>query len=74
MERNSYIKRPKVANISQIIFVISAKMPKPNLLILDKELAFAEFSNIKPIIVINKIDLDKEVAETLYNTYKKVRI
>ena len=49
-------------------------MPKPNLLILDKELAFAEFSNIKPIIVINKIDLDKEVAETLYNTYKKVRI
>lgn len=66
------MKRPKVSNISQIIFVISIKMPKPNLLMLDKWLAFAEFSKIKPIIVINKIDLSKDEAKELYNLYTDV--
>ena len=35
-------------------------MPKPDLLLLDKQLAFAEFLIIEPIICINKIDLEKE--------------
>ena len=59
-ERKVYIKRPKLANISQIIFVISSKDPKPDLLMLDKQLAFAEYLHIKSIIVLNKIDLDKK--------------
>ena len=59
-ERKTYIKRPKLANITQIIFVLSSKHPKPDLLLLDKQLAFAEFLNIKPIIILNKIDLDEK--------------
>lgn len=74
MDRATYIKRPKAANISQIIFVISPKMPKPNLLMLDKELIFAEYSKIKPVIVINKIDLNYEEADKLYSVYKNVRL
>lgn len=66
------MKRPKVANITQIIFVIASKMPKPNLLMLDKWLAFAEFSNIKPVIVINKIDLAQKDADRIYDLYTKV--
>lgn len=62
-ERKTYIKRPKVANVSQIILVLSVKEPKPDLLMLDKQLAYAEFLNIKPIIVINKIDLSNEYQE-----------
>ena len=61
--RKSYIKRPKVANVSQIILVLSVKDPKPDLLMLDKQLAYAEFLNITPVIVINKIDLSKEYKE-----------
>lgn len=61
--RKSYIKRPKVANISQIILVLSIKEPKPDLLMLDKQLAYAEFLKIKPIIIINKIDLGQEYKE-----------
>jgi len=61
--RKSYIKRPKVANVSQIILVLSIKEPKPDLLMLDKQLAYAEFLNVKPIIVINKIDLSQEYKE-----------
>lgn len=61
--RKSYIKRPKVANVSQIILILSIKDPKPDLLMLDKQLAYAEFLNVKPIIVINKIDLSQEYKE-----------
>ena len=70
-ERNSYIKRPKVANVSQIILVLSIKDPKPDLLMLDKQLAYAEFLNITPIIVINKIDLSNEYKE-IEKMYTKI--
>lgn len=74
LKRTSFMKRPKVSNISQIIFVISPKMPKPNFLMLDKWLAFAEYSKITPIIVINKQDLDEEEAKRISEIYTKVRI
>lgn len=59
-ERTNYIKRPKMANITQLILVISSRNPKPDLLMLDKQLTFAEFLNLKVCIVLNKIDLDEE--------------
>lgn len=59
-DRTNYIKRPKLANLTKLVFVISSKNPKPDLLMLDKQLAFAEFLGIDAIIVINKIDLEKE--------------
>ena len=59
-ERTVYIKRPKLANMTQIVFVVSSKDPKPDLLMLDKQLAFAEYLRIKAIIVLNKTDLDKK--------------
>ena len=70
LPRENYIKRPKIANISQMVLVISSKMPKPDLLMLDKQLSFAEYMNIKPVIVINKIDLSKEIAEEIKEQYK----
>ena len=60
LDRKVYIKRPKLANISQIVLVISSKHPKPDLLMLDKQLVFAEFLGIQALIVLNKIDLDKD--------------
>lgn len=70
LPRSNYIKRPKIANLTQIIFVISAKMPKPDLLLLDKQLAFAEYLGIKPIIIINKADL--ATVEQIENIYHKI--
>lgn len=49
-------------------------MPTPNLQVLDKGICFAEFSKIKPIININKTDLDEEKAEEIYQIYTKTRI
>ncbi len=72
-ERKVYIKRPKLANITQIIYVISIKNPKPDLLMLDKQLAFAEYLKIKSLIVINKIDLDETKQYTkIKETYENI--
>ena len=49
-----------MSNITQLVLVVSSKNPKPDLLLLDKQLAFAEFLGIKAIIVLNKTDLDKK--------------
>lgn len=70
LPRINYIKRPKMANIEQLVLVISSKMPKPDLLMLDKQLAFAEFLKISPIIVINKIDLDEKTVTEIESQYK----
>ena len=72
-ERKVYIKRPKLANITQIIYVVSSKNPSPDLLMLDKQLAFAEFLGIKAIIVLNKTDLDnKKEFKKIKQIYEKI--
>ena len=49
------------------------KDPKPDLLMLDKQLAFSEFLGINVIIVLNKIDLDDEKQfEKIEKIYKKI--
>ena len=71
LDRDTYIKRPKIANISQIVYVISTKHPKPDLLMLDKQICYAESLGINPIIVINKIDLSDNYKQ-IEEIYKKV--
>ena len=72
-DRKVYIKRPKIANITQIVFVVSSKSPKPDLLMLDKQLAFAEFLGINALIVLNKIDLDdKKEFENIKTLYENI--
>ena len=72
-ERTTYIKRPKMSNITQLVLVVSSKNPKPDLLLLDKQLAFAEFLGIKPIIVLNKTDLDKKKEfEKIKEVYQNI--
>ena len=72
VDRQKYIKRPKMANLTQLILVVSSKNPVPDLLMLDKQLTFAEFFNVKPIIVINKIDLDEEEACNIEKIYSNI--
>ena len=72
-ERTNYLKRPKMANLSQIILVLSMKLPKPDLELLDKQLAYAEYMNIKPVICLNKIDLEDEaVIDSIKKIYEKI--
>lgn len=72
-ERKNYLKRPKMANLSQIILVVSMKLPNPDLLLLDKQLVYAEYNKIKPIICLNKIDLEEEeTIDYIARIYKNI--
>ncbi|MBQ0136067.1 MAG: ribosome small subunit-dependent GTPase A [Oscillospiraceae bacterium] len=68
-ERRSALQRPPVANIDQLIIVVSGTEPKPNTLLVDRLTAIAVKNNIEPVIVLNKIDLI-EVQE-LIDIYSK---
>ncbi len=72
IERKNFSRRPKVANLTELVCVISTKLPKPDLLMLDKQLVFAEYLGIKPIIVINKNDLDKNLAIEIEREYSNI--
>lgn len=72
-DRKNYIKRPKLANLDKLVLVVSSVDPKPDILMLDKQLAFSEYLNIQPIIVFNKIDLDKaKEYEKIKEDYEKI--
>ncbi len=50
------------ANISQLVIFLSV-VPEPNIFLLDQYLASAEINKIKPLIVLNKIDLLAENSD-----------
>lgn len=72
VERKNFSRRPKVANLTGLICVIATKLPKPDLLMLDKQLVFAEYFNIKPTIIVNKIDLDENTALEIKKQYSDI--
>lgn len=61
-ERRNFIIRPPLANLDQILFVVSTVSPAPNFLILDKFIAIAEYKGIEPVVVITKTDLGDGTA------------
>ena len=68
--RNSFLKRPPIANISQIILVFSLKEPEFSYLLAFKYLTYANMNNIKAKLVLTKIDKDVDAA--LINEIKDV--
>lgn len=67
LPRKNFIIRPPLANLDQLFFIVSVCEPSPNLTLLDKFIAIAEYKKIKPVVVITKVDLD--IYENIYNIY-----
>ncbi len=57
LPRDNYLQRPEVANVSQLISVISARKPFPDWNLLSRQLVAAESNGIKSLICLNKKDL-----------------
>ncbi len=57
LKRKNELIRPDVCNVDQILLVFASKNPDFNFLLLDKFIALIEKENIKPVIIITKIDL-----------------
>ncbi|MBP5574203.1 MAG: ribosome small subunit-dependent GTPase A [Bacilli bacterium] len=68
--RASFLKRPPIANISQIILVFSLKEPEFSYLLAFKYLTYANMNNIKAKLVLTKTDKDVDVS--LINDIKEV--
>lgn len=74
--KNSLI-RPPVANIDRLLLILSITDPVPNLLVVDKMLAIAEYKGIDAAIVVTKADLaDTDPLCGLYRSvgYEVLRI
>lgn len=56
LPRKNQIIRPPMANLDCIAFVVSTCEPSPNILLLDKFLAVAEYKGIAPIVIFTKTD------------------
>lgn len=67
-ERKNFLLRPPVANIDNLLLVVSMCEPAPNTLVIDKMTALAERNGITPIIVFSKTDLAS--ADEFVDIYK----
>ena len=67
--RKNKLDRPVVANVDVALIVTSLKKPDLSLNLLDKLLTIVISNNIKPIIILTKIDL---VNRNDLKTYKKI--
>ena len=61
--RRTFLKRPPIANISQMIIVFSLKEPEFSYLLAFKYLTYANMNNVKAKLVITKIDKEKDTDE-----------
>ncbi|HEX2985546.1 MAG TPA: ribosome small subunit-dependent GTPase A [Caproiciproducens sp.] len=69
LPRRNTLIRPPVANMDQLLIVVSICEPVPSTLIIDKTIAAAEDKGIEPILVISKTDLQD--AQWLQDIYAK---
>lgn len=69
-KRKNLLVRPPLANLEQMLIVL-AFAPKPDYFMLDKLLLFCEIYDIKPVICLNKIEINKDEIEYIKKVYSK---
>ena len=72
LERRNAFVRPPVSNIDQLAIVLAVTSPSPDLMLLDKLIITCLAKEIRPLLVINKMDLDQEHQfDRLLSAYEK---
>ena len=61
--------QPVAANVDQVVVVTSARDPEFNPRMIDRFLVIAEANGLPAAIVVNKVELDRGVTETLAQRY-----
>ena len=70
-DRQTQLVRPPIANVNKALIVFAIKNPDPNLSLLDRFIILAQKEGLEIVIVITKIDLDKEnKLDELKDIYK----
>ena len=73
LPRRSMMERPSVANVDMLMLVM-ASVPQPDLLLLDKLILRAEAGGMTPAICVNKLDLGGELAEQIRMEYQGTQL
>lgn len=72
LPRKNEFQRPAVANIDQLVIIVSGAVPVTDPFLVDRMVSLAEWKDCEPVVCINKCDLD--AADMLYETYRKAGI
>ena len=70
LPRVNELRRPKVANVDQVLVVLSTAQPDLHFTILDRYLMQAEHENIEAAVCINKLDLNADIFSKICEIYK----
>ena len=75
-ERVSYLKRPPIANIDQMLIIESLKEPEFSYLLAFKYLTYANMNNIKAKIILTKLDKtdDQKLIDEIKKTFDALKI
>ncbi len=73
-ERRNVLTRPSIANVDQALLLFAQTSPKPDYNFLDRLLIQVSEANIKPVLVVTKIDLeDTSTKEAdFFDYYEKI--
>ena len=70
LPRKNLLVRPPVANVDQLLIVISASVPEPDWGLLDRLIIASKRMQIEPIPVLNKVDTaDDTILRTFQSEY-----
>lgn len=75
-DRVSFLKRPTISNIDQMLIVESLVQPEFSFLLAFKYLTYANMNNIKAKIVLTKVDIvkDASIVEQIKNAFNPMDI
>ena len=75
-DRVSYLKRPPIANLDQMLIVESLKEPEFSYILAFKYLTYANMNGVKAKIVLTKSDKeeDKKLIENIIATFKMIDV
>lgn len=71
LPRKNKLHRPEIANVDVCLLMLSCQ-PKPDLYLADKVLINCFQEKIRPIIVINKMDIDDGTAAEIEKNYSSI--
>ncbi len=69
--RKNTLIRPNIANIDNLIIVVSP-IPAPDFLLIDKLILTCLYNDLKPIICVNKEDIDSDFIDVVKRQYNDV--
>lgn len=68
LPRKNQLKRPPMANLDVLLITISTHLPEADLFLIDRLISYSILSDIEPVLLFTKIDLDDN-KQTILDNY-----